>query len=156
MFNLSIPWWEFVVRAVVVYGFLVLLLRLGGKRQMSQLSPFDFALILVVSNALQNSMNGGDNSLVGGLISAAALVVLNLGAAWLVRRNRKMERILDGVPQVLVHNGMLYEAALRRENIARNELDAALRSAGAFDVTEVHLAILETSGQITVHLREKS
>ena len=156
MFNMSIPWWEFLVRAVVVYGFLLLLLRLGGKRQMSQLSPFDFVLVLVVYNALQNSMNGGDNSLVGGMISAAVLVVLNLGAAWLVRRNRKMERILDGVPKVLVHNGMLYEAALRRENIARNELDAALRASGAFDVTEVHLAILETSGQITVHLREKS
>jgi uncharacterized membrane protein YcaP (DUF421 family) len=156
MFNLSIPWWEFAVRALVVYGFLLLLLRVGGKRQMSQLSPLDFVLVLVVSNALQNSMNGGDNSLVGGMISAAVLVVLNLGAAWLVRRNRKAERILDGIPQVLVHNGRLYEEALRRENIARDELEAALREAGAFDVTEVHLAMLETSGRITVHLRAKS
>ena len=106
------------------------------------------------TNSLVSAV-GGDNSLVGGMISAAVLVVLNLGAALLVRRNRKAERILEGVPKVLVHNGRLYEEALRRENIAHNELAAALREAGAMDVTEVHLAMLETSGRISVLLRMK-
>jgi len=153
MFQMSIPWWEFLVRAVVVYGFLLVILRVGGKRQLGQLSSFDFVLILVVSNALQNSMNGGDNSLVGGLLSAAALVALNLAAAWTSRRNKKLERMLDGVPQVLIHNGTIYDRALRAENISREELEAALREAGTGQVMDVHLAILETNGKISVQLR---
>ena len=156
MFNMSIPWWEFLVRAVVVYGFLLLLLRLGGKRQMSQLSPFDFVLVLVVSNALQNSMNGGDNSLVGGMVSAAVLVAMNFGVARLARRNRRAERILEGVPRVLMHNGRIYDQVLASENISREELEAALRSAGGSDASEVHFAILETTGQISVNLHRRS
>ena len=70
MWNMAIPWWEFLVRAAVVYLFLIVLLRISGKRQVGQLAPFDLVLLLVLSNAVQNSMNGGDNSLIGGLISA--------------------------------------------------------------------------------------
>ena len=77
MWNLAIPWWELIVRSAVVYGFLLILLRLTGKRQVGQLAPFDLVLLLVLSNAVQNSMNGGDNSLIGGLISAFVLVGLN-------------------------------------------------------------------------------
>jgi uncharacterized membrane protein YcaP (DUF421 family) len=149
VFALSLPIWEFAVRAVVVYLFLLLLLRLGGKRQLGQFSPFDFALVLVVSNALQNSMNGGDNSLVGGMISAAVLVGLNLLIAQISRRNRKAERLLEGVPRVLIHNGRIYESMLRQENIAREEMETALREAGATDVSEVHFAVLETDGRIS-------
>src|SRR5215831_2794561 len=69
MFNLSVSWWELVVRAVATYAFLLVLLRVSGKRQVGQLAPFDLVLLLVLSNAVQNSMNGGDNSLIGGLIS---------------------------------------------------------------------------------------
>ena len=68
MFNLSVPWWELIARGVIVYSFLLILLRVSGKRQVGQLAPFDLVLLLVLSNAVQNSMNGGDNSLVGGLI----------------------------------------------------------------------------------------
>jgi uncharacterized membrane protein YcaP (DUF421 family) len=75
MLNMSIPWWEFLIRGTVVYAFLIFLLRLTGKRQVGQLAPFDLVLLLVLSNAVQNSMNAGDNSLVGGLISAATLVL---------------------------------------------------------------------------------
>ncbi len=156
MFNLSIPWWEFLVRAVVVYGFLLLILRIGGKRQLGQLSPFDFVLVLVVSNALQNSMNGGDNSLVGGMISAAVLVALNAGLAWYSRKSRRAEHLLEGVPRVLVHNGKVFESVLRHENITRTELEAALRGAGALEASQVHVAMLEVTGQITVHLRVRA
>lgn len=155
MFNLSIPLWEFAVRAIVVYGFLLLLLRVGGRRQLGQLSPFDFALVLVVSNALQNSMNGGDNSLVGGMVSAAVLVALNFGVARLASRSRKAERILEGVPRMLVHNGRVYEKILAEESITREELERALRSGGAVEIDDVHWAILETTGQISVQLRRK-
>lgn len=154
MFQLSIPWWEFLLRDAVVFAFLLVLLRLGGKRQkIAQLSPFDFVLILMISNALQNALNGGDNSLVGGLVSAAGLVALNRTLAWISVRNRKAERLLEGVPRILVHNGKLYAQVLEQEKIARDELDTALREAGAFDMEQVHLAILETDGRISVHLR---
>ena len=154
MFQMSNSWWEFLLRDVVVFGFLLVLLRTGGKRQIGQLSPFDFVLILVVSNALQNSLNGGDNSLVGGMISALGLVLLNRLMAWMSSRSKRAERFLEGVPQVLVHNGRIYHAVLRKENMAQEELDAALREAGAFDVQDVHFAVLETNGHITVHLRK--
>ena len=74
MFNLAVPWWELVIRSVVVYLFLIVLLRITGKRQVGQLAPFDLVLLLVLSNAVQNSMNAGDNSLIGGLIGAMTLI----------------------------------------------------------------------------------
>ena len=77
MFDMSLPWWEFVLRGAVVYLFLMVMLRFTGKRQTGQLAPFDLILLLILSNALQNAMNGGDNSLVGGLISALTLIGLN-------------------------------------------------------------------------------
>ena len=78
MFTLGVAWWELIVRALLVYLFLILLLRVTGKRQVGQLAPFDLVLLLVLSNAVQNSMNGGDNSLIGGVISATTLVLVNL------------------------------------------------------------------------------
>jgi uncharacterized membrane protein YcaP (DUF421 family) len=81
MLNMAVPWWELIVRSAIVYGFLIVILRITGKRQVGQLALFDLVLLLVLSNAVQNSMNGGDNSLVGGLISAATLIALNAVAA---------------------------------------------------------------------------
>src|SRR5258706_210858 len=81
MWNLSLPWWEFIVRAVIVYVFLLVILRVTGKRQTGQLAPFDLVLLLVLSNAVQNAMNGGDNSVLGGIISAATLIALHYAVA---------------------------------------------------------------------------
>ena len=154
MLKLSLPWWEFVARAAIVYAFLVLLLRLTGKRQVGQLAPFDLVLLLVLSNAVQNSMNGGDNSLLGGLISAGTLVALN----WLVSvatfRNRRLEEIVDGRPQVLVHDGKVFRDVMEREKLSQSELDTALRLAGCPDLAEVKFAVLENNGQISVQVKE--
>ena len=97
MWNIAIPWWELIVGSVVVYLFLIMLLRLTGKRQVGQLAPFDLVLLLVLSNAVQNSMNGGDNSLIGGMISAAVLVTLNFGMGVLTYRSKKLEGMIEGV-----------------------------------------------------------
>src|SRR3984957_9169914 len=105
MFNIAVPWWELIVRSMVVYVFLLVLLRITGKRQVGQLAPFDLVLLLVLSNAVQNSMNAGDNSLVGGLISAAALVSLNYGVGYLTFKSKKLEALIEGRPQVIIHNG---------------------------------------------------
>src|SRR6266571_7205574 len=99
MWNISLPhWWEFVLRAAIVYVFLIVILRLTGKRQVGQLAPFDLVLLLVLSNAVQNSMNGGDNSLIGGLISAATLVFLNYLIGQLTYRSKRLEAIIEGRP----------------------------------------------------------
>src|SRR5215469_12792328 len=100
MFNIAVSWWELIVRAIVVYAFLLIILRLTGKRQVGQLAPFDLVLLLVLSNAVQNSMNAGDNSLVGGLISAAALVGLNYLVGLATFRSRRLEAFVEGTPQV--------------------------------------------------------
>src|SRR6516164_9799771 len=99
MFNMAVPWWELILRGGVVYIFMLTLLRITGKRQVGQLAPFDLVLLLVLSNAVQNSMNAGDNSLVGGLISAATLVALNYGVGYATFRNKRLETLVEGRPE---------------------------------------------------------
>ena len=155
MLNMSVAWWELVVRGVVVYVFLLALLRITGKRQVGQLAPFDLVLLLVLSNAVQNSMNAGDNSLVGGLISAATLVALNFAVGMATYRNKRIEAIVEGRPQLLIHNGKLYEDVRAKAHLTHHELAAALRQAGCGCVEEFHTAILENSGAISVVPRNK-
>lgn len=150
MWNIAVPWWELIVRGVVVYGFLLVLLRLTGKRQVGQLAPFDLVLLLVLSNAVQNSMNAGDNSLVGGLISATTLVILNYLVGLATYRSKRLEAIVEGRPQVLIHDGKLFEDVMARAQLTHHELQAALRQAGCTCVEEVRAAILENNGAISV------
>jgi len=154
MWNLSLPWWEFVARGAIVYVFLIVLIRLTGKRQTGQLAPFDLILLLVLSNAVQNSMNGGDNSVVGGLISSVTLVGLNYGVAWATYKYKWAESLIEGRPLLLVHNGNLVQGALESARLTRHELDAALRAAGCNAVESVHSAVLENNGQVSVTLRQ--
>ena len=150
MWNMALPWWEFIVRGVVVYAFLLVLLRITGKRQVGQLAPFDLVLLLVLSNAVQNSMIGTDNSLSGGLLSATTLVALNFVISYATYRSKRLEAIIEGHPEVLIHNGMLYHAVMAKAQLTQHELNAALRQAGCLTVDEVHSAILENNGSISV------
>jgi len=154
MWATSIPWWHFIVRGVVVYVFLLIMLRLTGKRQIGQLAPFDLVLLLVLSNAVQNSMNGGDNSVTGGLISATTLIVVNALVSNLTFNNKHLELLIEGQPRVLIHNGKLYEQALKQEKLTHHELMSALRKSGCECIEDVHSCILETDGQITVLPRQ--
>lgn len=154
MWKMAIPWWEFLLRGAVVYIFLILLLRITGKRQVGQLAPFDLVLLLVLSNAVQNSMNGGDNSLVGGLISATVLVGLNYLVGLATYKSRKLEALIEGRPQVLIHDGKLFEEVMQASQLTRHELNAALRQAGCTCVEDVRSAILENNGAISVVMRK--
>jgi uncharacterized membrane protein YcaP (DUF421 family) len=156
MFNVAIPLWEVVLRAVVVYVFLLVLLRLTGKRQIGQLAPFDLVLLLVLSNAVQNSMNGGDNSLVGGLLSAGTLVALNYGVGNAIFRNKTLEALVEGRPQVVIHNGRVFEDVMRKAKLTHHELSAALRQAGCSRVGDVQAAILENNGSVSVVMHRSS
>ena len=145
---------QIVVRSAVVYLFLLLVLRLMGKRQVGQLAPFDLVLILVLSNSVQNAMNGGDNSVFGGLISASTLFVLNSTVAIVTARSKKIEALIEGHPLMLIHNGKLNESMLRKAQITHHELNSALRQAGCSCVDEVRYAVLENNGVISVIARE--
>src|SRR5258705_8370480 len=142
MWRIAVPWWELVLRAGIVYAFLLVLLRITGKRQVGQLSPFDLVLLLVLSNAVQNSMNAGDNSLVGGLVSAATLVGLNYAVGYATYRSKKMEALIEGRPEIIIHNGQVFEKAIKRAKLTHHELTAALRRAGCGCAAEVQTAIL--------------
>lgn len=156
MWKLGVPWWELILRGAVVYVFLIALLRITGKRQVGQLAPFDLVLLLVLSNAVQNSMNGGDNSLLGGLISATTLVGLNYLVGLATYRNKKLEALIEGQPQVLIHHGKLIEVAMERAKLTHHELNSALRQAGCSCVEEVQWAVIENNGSISVVPRRNS
>ncbi|MDQ6625716.1 MAG: DUF421 domain-containing protein [Verrucomicrobiota bacterium] len=150
MWVMSLPWWEFILRGMVVYFFLIVLLRLTGKRQIGQMAPFDLVLLLVLSNAVQNAMNGGDNSVIGGMISAVSLVGTNWVLGLLTYKSKRIESLVEGRPEVLIHNGKLFEKALHHSKVTHHELMTALRGGGCTVAAEVHLAMLETDGSISV------
>jgi len=150
MWKLAQPWWEFVLRGLLVYGFLLVMLRLTGKRQVGQLATFDLVLLLVLSNAVQNSMNAGDNTVAAGFILVATLLAANGLMSWLTWRSKRAEILLEGRPQILIHHGVADAAMLASERITHHELMAAVRQAGLSDLTQVHVAILETNGRINV------
>jgi uncharacterized membrane protein YcaP (DUF421 family) len=150
MLTLSLPWWEYIVRALVVYVFLLLILRVTGKRQVGQLTPFDFILLLILSNAVQNSMSGGDNSLAGGLISAFVLILFNRWLDVLSFRWPQIGRVIEGKPEILVHDGKIYHQALKKQKISMDELHSALRKNGVLEISDVRLAMIEASGTISV------
>jgi len=150
LWNTVIPPWHFILRGVVVYVFLLVLLRCTGKRQVGQMAPFDLVLLLVLSNAVQNSMNGGDNSITGGLILAATLVAINWGVAWLTFRNKRVEALIEGRPVILVHDGHIDCKALNQVCMTRHELEAALRAQGCAGPEEVRFAVLENNGCVSV------
>ncbi|EHL24577.1 hypothetical protein KYG_02127 [Acidovorax sp. NO-1] len=153
MWQMSVPWWEFVLRGVVVYLFLLVFMRLSGKRQTGQYEPFDLILLLILSNAVQNSMNAGDNSLTGGLISASTLLLLHVVLARLAFHFPRIGRWVDGKAQVLIHQGELNKVLMRNELLTQDDVEAALRSGGCLHAHEVERATIETNGQITVVLR---
>ncbi len=156
MWTFGVPWWELVLRAGIVYAFLLVLLRLTGKRQVGQLAPFDLVLLLVLSNAVQNSMNAGDNSLTGGLVSAATLVGINFLMGYVTHRNKRLEALVEGRPEVLIHNGKVFERVMERVQLTHHELMAAVRQGGCTCIGDVHLAVLENNGSISVVSRQAS
>ena len=153
MWQMSVPWWEFVLRGIVVYLFLLVFMRLTGKRQAGQYEPFDLILLLILSNAVQNSMNAGDNSLVGGLISASTLMLCHAALARLAFHFPRVGYWVDGKAQVLIDQGKIDQNLMRQELLTREDVEATLRAGGCLHAHEVERATIETNGQITVVLR---
>ena len=145
-----LPWWELLLRGVIVYAFLLVLIRITGRRQTGMMTPFDFILLLILSNTVQNAMNGGDNSLGGGLFLAGTLIAINWGMLILSRHYRLVHWALVGRPIFLVRDGAVQEKIMQRERITHHELMAALRAAGLANIEQAKDVILETNGTISV------
>lgn len=145
-----LPWWELLLRGVIVYVFLLALIRLTGRRQTGLLTPFDFILLLILSNTVQNAMNGGDNSLGGGLFLAGTLIAINWAMLVLSRHSRLVHWALVGRPVFLVRDGLVQEKVMHRERITHHELMAVLRTAGLANIEQAKDVILETNGSISV------
>ena len=139
-----------VLRTLVVYFFILAGFRVSGKREVGQLAPFDFALILLIANAVQNAMVGPDTSLLGGLVAAAVLLLVNFLLGRLAANNRKVEQLLRGRARILVNRGKIDDDNLKDEGITHQELMQALRENGCGTVHDCRLAVLEVDGTISV------
>lgn len=146
----SLPLWNLILRTVIVYIAVLMLLRLSGKRQVANLGTSELVALLLISNAVQNSMNGGDNSLTGGLVLAAVLMVMSFLLAALTYFSRDWERFIQGRPTLLIHHGVLQRHNLRRELLNVRELRAQLRKQGIQNLADVDEAVLESDGYISV------
>lgn len=142
--------WHLVLRATVVFIAVLLLLRLSGKRQVGQMGIAQFVALLLISNAVQNSMNGGDNSLIGGLILAAVLILLSYAIEVLTYRSKKFENLIQGRPTLLIHQGKVLHKHLKHELLSPRELRAILRRQGIQDFDECEEAVLESDGFVSV------
>ncbi len=154
MLQLSAPWWHFLLRAIAIYLIVMVLVRISGKRAVGQFTPFDLVLLILIGNAVQNGLNGGDTSLTGALLLAAFLIALNYVVAFATSRWPRAERVVEGAPAVLARNGVLYESVLKRELVSRHDFDEALRMNNIAGLEDVELAILETNGSISVVPRD--
>lgn len=150
MFEPSLAWWQFPVRAAIVYIALLVLIRCSGKRTVGEFTPFDLVVVMLLSESVQGGITGGDDSIPGGLLAAATLIVLNYALGRASTRSPAIDQLLEGSPVVLIADGRVLAAAARRNNIPESDLLEAIRKAGLGSVEEVATATLETDGQITV------
>ena len=150
MFGLTTPWWEIILRTAVVYVVVLVLLRTAGKRELGQMSPVDLVVILVIANAVQNAMTGGDNSLIGGIIAATTLVAVNTAFSRVGHRVPYLKHLFESEPTPLVTGGELVKRNLERENVEEDELMMAVREHGLENLAGVESAYLERDGSISI------
>ena len=149
MFVLAIPVLEKIIRPIIVYFALIVGLRLAGKRELAQLNPFDLVVLLTLSNTVQNAIIGDDNSVTGGLIGAATLLVVNYLVVRLVYNNGKIESLVEGAEDVLIDHGQINKNLLDSDVISLNELTVAAHRQGFATLEEVERAVLEPEGGIS-------
>lgn len=150
MFELPAPWWEFVLRAVMVYAALMVLVRLSGKRTIGEFTAFDLIVLILLGEAAAGGLTGGHASVTGSLLSASTLVGLNYLVGFASARSALIDKLVEGEPVVVLYNGELLREAMKKNNLPESDLDEALRKAGVGDRNDVSLAVLETDGVITV------
>lgn len=149
MFQLTVPVLEKILRPIVIYAFLIIGLRLAGKRELAQLNPFDIIVLLTLSNTVQNAIIGNDNTVTGGLIGASTLFIVNYCTVRFLFNHERLERIVVGEADVLIENGVIKPAHLRSEFINLEELAVAAHKQGFASLDDVERAVLEPEGVIS-------
>lgn len=149
MFVLAVPILEKILRPIAVYFFLIVSLRLSGKRELVQLNPFDLVVLLTLSNTVQNAIIGDDNTVTGGVIGATSLLIVNYLVVRFLYNHRKLDQLVEGRADVLVEDGKVRMGNLKRELITMAQLEAAARKQGFESVGDVQQCVLEPGGTIT-------
>jgi uncharacterized membrane protein YcaP (DUF421 family) len=150
MFTLGIPWPEKFLRTFAVYAFLLIALRLAGKRELGQLSTSDLIVVLLLSNTVQNAIIGNETSLVGGVVGAGTLILLNKAVAYFIYRSERFRRVIEGDPVPLVIDGQIQKKTLKSQRISLDALVAAARDQNIDGLDGIHQALLETNGSISI------
>jgi uncharacterized membrane protein YcaP (DUF421 family) len=140
---------QIVLRTGVIYLLVLIGVRLSGKREVGQMTPFDLTLLLLLSNSVQNAMTGPDTSLLGGAVAAATLLILNYFVANLSGGSRRFRKLVEGEPSLLIHDGKIIDSHMARERVSMDELHRALREHGLNSCDQVALAVLEVDGSIS-------
>lgn len=149
MFDMELPWWEFIVRGLAVYLLLLVMVRLSGRRTVGQFTPFDLLVVMLLSEAVSNSLSGGDESLVGGLIAAATLVAINSFVALLSSRSQRIEKLVDGSAVLIGRDGVFFDKVVRNCRLSQSDLEEALREHDC-PRPEMKCAFLEADGGISI------
>ena len=150
MFALPLPIIEKIARSIIVYLFLIILLRVFGKRELAQVNPFDLVVLLTLSNSVQNAIIGEDNTITGGMIGAVTLVGVNWLFVRMVHKYKKLDEVVEGAATVLIEDGKLIEAGLKEESLSENELIGIINRQGFAAIDDVHSCVLETNGTFAI------
>ena len=148
MFILGLPIAEKILRPIIIYVFLIVGLRLSGKRELAQLNPFDLVVLLTLSNTVQNAIIGDDNTVTGGIIGAVALLTINYVVVRFLYDHRKLDQLVEGKADVLIEDGRIHIGRLKKELITLEELASAARKQGFDSLTEIQKCILEPGGTL--------
>ena len=155
MWELGLPWWELVVRATVVYTLLLVLIRLSGRRTVGQFTPFDLLVVMLLSESVSNALSGGNDTLLGGLLSACVLIALNAAVAVATSHSAKLQTLMEGEPVLIGKDGRLFDRVLKQQHVPPSDVRQALREADC-ELGDMQCAFLEADGQISILKKKQS
>lgn len=153
MFELDLPWWEFILRGTIIYGTLLVLVRASGRRTVGQFTPFDLVVVLLISEGASAALSGGDNSVGGAMLIVSTLIGLNLLVAWATSRSRRLEALFEGEALLVGRDGRFFDALLRRHRVSDEDVKRSLREADC-ELAEMQYAFLEIDGTLSIQKRK--
>lgn len=149
MFEMSTSWWELPARVVIIYGVLLVLVRLSGKRTVGQFTPFDLLVVMLLSESVSSGLSGGESSVTGALLAAATLILLNVVVAVATARSHRLQRFVEGSPVLIGRDGTIFEGILKRSHVPICDVERSLREADC-DLADMKFAFLEADGTISI------
>jgi uncharacterized membrane protein YcaP (DUF421 family) len=154
MFELQSEWWELPLRAVIIYGALLAMVRVSGRRTVGQFTPFDLLVVMLLSESVSSGLSGGEESVTGGLLAAATLVALNVAVAFATSRSARLQTLMEGRPVLVGRDGKVFGEVLKKHRVPMSDVEQALREADC-EQAQMKYACLEADGKISI-LKETS